>query len=79
MNILTDARVSPKILRLIGRNIRAQRERHGWSQERLAEVAGLHDRTVGKIERGELNFSVLILLRLCRALDCSPNRLLELT
>jgi hypothetical protein len=33
--------------------------------------------TVGKIERGKLNFSVLILLRLSQALRCSPNRLLD--
>ena len=67
-----------KTLRCVGLKIRGERERHGWSQEHLAEVAGLHDRTVGKIERGQLNFSILIFLRLCKALTLSPNRLLDM-
>lgn len=46
------------------------------TQEWLAEKADLHDRTVGKIERGELNFSVLILVRLCKALNISAEKLL---
>jgi len=77
MNQPPETRLSPKILRKIGQNIRTQREQRGWSQEALAEKAGLHDRTVGKAERGKMNFSVLILLRLSAALDCSPNRLLD--
>jgi transcriptional regulator with XRE-family HTH domain len=70
-------RVSAKRLRQIGLKIRMCREQHGWSQEQLAERATLHDRTIGKIERGELNFSVLVLIKLCTALDYSPNRLLD--
>lgn len=65
-------------LKAIGLTIRGRREARGWSQEHLAEIAGIHDRTVGKIERGELNFSVLLLVKLSRALDCSPNRILDL-
>lgn len=57
--------------------IRLLREKREWSQEYLAEVAGVHDRTIGKIERGQMNFSVLMLSSLCKALDCSPNRLLD--
>jgi len=63
-------------LKRIGLNIRAQREALQLTQEWLAEKADLHDRTVGKIERGELNFSVLICLRLCKALNISSEKLL---
>jgi len=59
-------------LKLIGTNIRLLREAKGFSQEKLAEIAGIHDRTVGKIERGELNFSVGILIKLCKALKEDP-------
>jgi len=72
-----EKRTSAKLLRRIGLRVRVCREHRGWSQEQLAERAELHDRTVGKIERGELNFSVLILMRLCHALDCSPTRMLH--
>ena len=56
-------------LKTFGVRIRAAREAKGWSQEKLAEHADIHDRTIGRIERGELNFSVLSLHRLLRALE----------
>ena len=49
--------------------IRTARLSKGWSQETLAERADMHDRTIRKIERGEINFSVLSLRRLMLALD----------
>lgn len=55
MNLLPDERLSRRVLRKIGQNVRICREKRGWSQERLAEAAIVHDRTIGKIERGELN------------------------
>jgi transcriptional regulator with XRE-family HTH domain len=75
---ILENRQETKTLRAIGLNVRTARERRGWSQEHLAELASVHDRTIGKIERGELNFSVLILLKLGKALDCSPNSLLNM-
>lgn len=33
--------------------VKAWRERMGWSQERLAEALGVHTMTVSKWERGE--------------------------
>jgi len=65
------------VLKDAGRSVRGLRNRQGLSQEALAEKAEVHDRTIGKIERGELNFSILILLRLSEALCCSPNDILE--
>jgi len=65
------------VLKAVGRTVRSLRESQGLSQEALAERAEVHDRTIGKIERGELNFSVKILLRLSQALKCSPNDILR--
>jgi transcriptional regulator with XRE-family HTH domain len=69
-------RRSERDLRVIGARVREMRTASGLSQESLAERADVHDRTVGEIERGELNFSVRVLLKLCGALKTTPNDIL---
>ena len=41
------------IIKRIGLNITIIREQRGLTQEKLAELAGLHRAYVGQIERGE--------------------------
>jgi len=60
-----------------GRRVRVRREAAGLSQERLAEVAGLHRNYVGSTERGERNVALLNILRLARALDANPADLVD--
>lgn len=57
--------------------MRARREGLGWSQERLAEVAGLHRTYIGSIERGERNVALLNIIRLAEALGVRPGSLLD--
>ena len=64
-------------LKQVGLNVRSHREALRMTQEQLAEKADLHDRTLGKIERGELNFSIRIFIRLCLALCVSPDKILK--
>ncbi len=66
-----------EILRAIGRNARQARLKAGMTQECLAELAGIHWKTLGRIERGEFPFAVTTLARLAQYLKVSPNRLLE--
>ncbi len=54
-----------------GRRVRALRVERGWSQEGLAERAGLHWTYVGGIERGERNPALDNINRLARALGVS--------
>jgi len=44
------------------------REDKGISQEKLAELMGGHRNTIGKIERGELNFTFDYSIKIARAL-----------
>lgn len=59
------------ILRQIGRRIRAAREKKGWFQRDLAEAADLPVRTVGRIERGEVDVRLSTLAKIARALRLS--------
>jgi transcriptional regulator with XRE-family HTH domain len=52
----------------LGRAVRAQRVRQRLSQEELGFRAGLHRNYVGAVERGELNPTYGVLLRLCGGL-----------
>ncbi len=56
------------LLATMARNIRAQRAKAGLSQERLAEISGLHRTYIGGVERGERNITVLSLERIATAL-----------
>jgi transcriptional regulator with XRE-family HTH domain len=58
--------------REFGQAVRNRRVSAGWSQERLADEAGLHRTYVGAVERGERNLSLDAIWQLATALDVSP-------
>jgi len=66
-----------ELLKVIGKNIRNYRQKAGLSQERLAELCGLHRTYVGAVERGERNISVLNLGKIAIALKIDPYMLLK--
>lgn len=55
----------------LGENISRERKRKGYTQEKLAELAGLHPRVIQKIEYGLTNSLVTTALRIVVALGCS--------
>jgi len=61
----------------IGRRIRHLRERAGLSQETLGELAGVSRWTVYRTELGTYSPRLDVLLRLARALEVPPDRLLR--
>ena len=60
-----------------GNNIRHLRTSFGWSQEKLAEVCGLHRTYIGAVERGERNISLENIVVIARALGVKPVELME--
>jgi transcriptional regulator with XRE-family HTH domain len=68
----------PGLLRAIGLAIREVREDRGLSQERLAEIAGLHRTYVSSVERGQRNISLENIHKLALALGVSMTELVQL-
>ncbi len=65
------------IRRVVGENLREERERQRLSQEELAFRAELHRTYVSGVERGVRNPTVKIVARLAEALGVEPSALLE--
>ncbi len=61
----------------IGRRIRVLRAERGWSQEVLAELAGLHRNYIGHVERAKIHASVVQLARIARAFGLTPGALID--
>ncbi len=59
-----------------GERLRGVRQERGISQEKLAELAGLHRTYVSSIERGERNVSLVNIERLADALGVTMAELM---
>ena len=57
----------------VGRRIRDARKCRGWLQKDLAEAARIPVRTIGRIERGEVDPRLSTLARLAKALGSEPK------
>lgn len=59
----------------VGRNMKRLREVRGWSQEELADQAGIHRTYVSGVERGVRNPTVTVLEKLAIALGATLSDL----
>lgn len=62
---------------IFGETIRAIRLERGWTQEDLADAAGLTATYVGQVERGDKVPSLTVVLKLARGLSVPPGDLLS--
>ena len=69
--------MSPPLHEVLARRLRVARAERGWSQERLAEAAGLDRSYVGEIERGRVSASLATLDKLARACGCPAWELIR--
>ncbi len=61
----------------LGSRVRARRTELQLSQEDLGDRSGLHRTYIGHLERGEVNPSLLNILRVAAALDIEAGDLLK--
>lgn len=62
--------------RVIGNKLLAIRKKCGMTQSEVAEAAGLSDRTYADVERGDVNTSIETILKVCAALQITPNAIM---
>jgi transcriptional regulator with XRE-family HTH domain len=62
-----------------GNVIRAMRLERGIAQEELAAMAEVERSHMGKIERGTHMPNLVLILKLAKALQCKPGKLLDAT
>lgn len=61
---------------LVGKRLRAIRKKRGFTQEHLAELAGISPQHCSGIETGAAKVSLPVLIQLCNALDTTPDAVL---
>jgi transcriptional regulator with XRE-family HTH domain len=70
-------KMKDKILIAFGKRVRELRKERNWSQEKLAEISGLHPNYIGMIERGERNPSLLNIVKIASAYNLNLSELLN--
>lgn len=68
--------IMEQLAQALGARIRTQRKMCGLSQDALALACNIDRSYMGRIERGEVNITVVKLYLIANALDCSPSSLL---
>jgi len=68
---------SENILEIFGRNVQKIRKEKHISQEKLAEISGVHRTYVGMIERAEKNITLRNIEKIAKALNVEIKDLLE--
>ncbi|OFY84539.1 MAG: hypothetical protein A3F72_14130 [Bacteroidetes bacterium RIFCSPLOWO2_12_FULL_35_15] len=68
---------SKKYLQLIGNNIRKKRNELGISQQELADNADVAKSTIQRIEKGDMNPSILTLKNISNALEIELPELIS--
>jgi len=65
------------VLIQLGKRIRALREERKISQEELADRADIHRNYISQIEGGKRNVSFYNVVKIARALQVSPSKLID--
>lgn len=62
--------------REVGERVRLYRNKKGWTQERLAQESQISSKYIYEIEVGNKGMSIMVLLKLIKALGVDANTLM---
>ena len=61
---------------IVGQNIKREREKAGYTQERFSELIGIGPKSLSAIERGTVGISLSLLLRISKLLSITTDSIL---
>lgn len=61
----------------MGQKIKMARKEKGFTQEHLAELVGISNRTLNLMEKGKSGMTIETLIKFCNSLGVSPNYMLS--
>lgn len=61
---------------IVGQNIKREREKAGYTQERFSELIGIGPKSLSAIERGTVGVSLSLLLRITKLLGITTDSIL---
>ena len=61
---------------MVGNNIKRERMKAGYTQDKFSEMIGIGPKSLSAIERGVVGISLTTLLRVCKVLSISSDALL---
>ncbi len=67
-----------EIIRIFSENVRAERARKQYSQEKLAEMAGITPEYLARIEKEKYSPSLIVIANLAIALGVTVDKLIPL-
>ena len=65
-------------LKILGHNLKVERVKKDYTQEKLAEISGIQMQHISKIEKGECNIKFLTLVALMKSLDIPFENLFDI-
>ena len=66
------------IMKQVGKRLRSFRKKRKYTQEQVAEQAGMNSTYYGRVERGEANISLELIISVAQVLDVSLSELLDI-
>ncbi|MBQ8458545.1 helix-turn-helix transcriptional regulator [bacterium] len=68
-----------KVIKIFAGNVRAERARKNYSQEKLAEMANITTEYLARIEKEKYSPSLVVIVGLALALDVTVDKLIPVS